>query len=416
MTKDSLVSFRRTLHKNAEPGFCEIGTASRIEEKLEKLPLTILKGERVQDTSHVGAYPDVSVRHQWFLRAVDSGVSEERAQFFLNHGTGIVAVLAGDRPGPVWGLRTDIDALPIRETEDASHFPTAEGFNSTNGAMHACGHDCHAAIGVGLLEELSDHHFPGTLKVIFQPAEEGVRGAQTILNTDVADDITKMLAIHVRGEKPVGNITASGTGGMATNKFLIHFAGRSAHASADPQDGRNALLAAASMAMSLMSLPRFSTADTRLNVGTLHAGDNVNIVPAHAEMACEARAANDAVLNELTRRVKLLVSGTAESYEVTPDFQITGTACTMHPDPQLVDAIIDAAKECEQVQFIDRLGDMKGSDDAALFIRNTQQHGGQGAYIHVGADSPAPHHNDHFDAKEDSIGIGIDVLANLIRA
>ncbi|MCI1219572.1 MAG: amidohydrolase [Bifidobacterium sp.] len=416
MQHTDLIQFRRDLHKNAEPGFCEIRTACRIEERLEALPVAILKGERVQSVENVGNYPDELTRRRWYERAVETGADPAKSAYFLEHGTAIVALLEGDSPGPVWGLRTDIDALPIAEAQDERHLPFREGFSSQTGAMHACGHDCHASIGLGVLEALQDRHFPGVLKVIFQPAEEGVRGAQTILNTDIADDITNMLAIHVRADAGIGQVTASVTGGMATNKFAVHLAGIPSHASGAPQEGRNALLAAAAMALSIMALPRFSTADTRLNIGTLHAGDNVNIVPGHADMTCEARATDDDVLLELVRRVETIIDSTAAAYEVGVQRKITGKACTMRPDGELVDKIIRAAEAAPETRTIVRSAMMGGSDDANLFIRNAQRRGGMGAYINVGANSPAPHHNNYFNPDESCIPLGVHVLENLFRA
>lgn len=411
-----LISLRRDLHRHAEPAFCEIRTACLIEEVLKGLPVTIKVGPEVQDLTGVGAYPSESTRRGWRDRAIASGADSSRADYFLNHGTAIIAVLEGSRPGPVWGLRVDIDALPITESDDASHFPAAEGFRATNGAMHACGHDCHATIGIGVLESLSDHDFPGTLKVVFQPAEEGVRGAQTILNTSAVDDVHQMLAIHVRGDYPKGSVVGSVEGGMATQKLQVDYEGIASHASAAPEQGRNALLAAAASALSIMALPRYSNADTRLNVGTLHAGDNVNIVPAHATMICEARADDDDVLLDLVERVRGAIAGTAVAYDVKATTTLIGSACTMSPDTELVERIVELARQMEIVRDVVDLAPMTGSDDAHLFIREVQRRGGIGAYINVGAESPAPHHNPFFDVDETCIPVAVDLLDRLIRS
>ncbi|GAB3918167.1 hypothetical protein GCM10011575_35150 [Microlunatus endophyticus] len=380
------------------------------------MPVTVLKGRDVQDLAGVGAFPDEPTRGAWRDRAIATGLDPERAEFFCEHGTGLVAVLHGSRPGPVWGLRTDIDALPIAESDDVAHFPAAEGFNSIDGVMHACGHDCHAAIGVGVLESLSDRDFPGTLKVIFQPAEEGVRGAQTMLNAGVADDISRMLAVHVRGDSPVGTVIGSVSGGMATQKLRVRFTGRASHASGAPEQGRNALLAAASSALSIMALPRYSTADTRLNIGTLHAGDNVNIVPANATMTCEARADDDDVLLDLVARVRGIIEGTAHAFGVEASIEVTGLACTMQPDAELVQTIVDAASGMDLVQAVVATAPMFGSDDAHLLIREVQRRGGLGAYINIGAGSPAPHHNPFFNPDESCIPIAVDLIEKVIRS
>lgn len=416
MDREHLITFRRDLHQYAEPGFLEYRTAGRIEAALAGLPIVIRSGPDVQDLSGVVNYPDQTARDHWAGLAISNGADPERTDYFSRHGTALVAEVTGNRPGPTWALRTDIDALPIQEAGDDQHLPAKNGYNSTTGAMHACGHDCHATIGVALLHRLSDHDFPGTVRIFFQPAEEGVRGAQTMIDAGVLDGVDRMLGVHVAGGKPTSAIVGSVIGGMATRKLAVTFRGVAAHASGSPQDGRNALLAAATASLSIMSLPRFSGTDTRLNVGTLHAGDNVNIVPALAEMTCEARAADDEVIEDLTARVQQVIAGAAAAYGVQQQTVITGRAVTISPDAELVDKIVGAAQGLGGLPEIVRHAPQGGSDDVNLMIRGVQANGGQGAYINVGANSPAPHHNPYFSPDEESIFTAVDLLESIFRA
>ncbi|MBO0811922.1 MAG: amidohydrolase [Microlunatus sp.] len=416
MDREHLISFRRDLHRYAEPGFLEYRTAGRIEAALAGLPVTIRSGREVQDLSGVVNFPDRATRDHWAALAIDNGADPDRTAFFAEHGTALVAEVTGNRPGPTWALRTDIDALPIREADDDHHQPAADGYNSMTGAMHACGHDCHATIGVGLLHRLSDHDFPGTVQIFFQPAEEGVRGAQTMIDAGVLDGVDRMLGVHLSGAKPTSTIVASVVGGMATRKLAVTFRGLAAHASGSPQDGRNALLAAASASLSIMGLPRYSGTDTRLNVGTLHAGDNVNIVPALAQLTCEARAADDEVIDDLTDRVRQVIAGAALAYGVEQQTVITGRAVTITPDDELVDRIIAAAEQLDGIPEILRHAPQGGSDDVNLMIRGVQADGGQGAYLNIGANSPAPHHNPYFSPDEESIFTAVELLESLFRA
>ena len=204
MDVEQLVAFRRELHRNPEPAFVEIGTAARIEQAIEGLPIRVLTGKAAQDLSAVVNFPSPETLDEWAARATASGAPEERVRYFRENGTALVVDLVGTRPGPRWGLRVDIDALPMRESSDATHFPVANGFAAKNGAMHACGHDAHATIGVGLLHRLADRDFAGSLRILFQPAEEGVRGAQTMIDAGVADEIDHMLALHMAGDMAVG--------------------------------------------------------------------------------------------------------------------------------------------------------------------------------------------------------------------
>ncbi|MET7330924.1 amidohydrolase [Nonomuraea sp. NPDC005650] len=415
MDIEELRAFRRELHRNPEPAFVEIGTAARIARAVEDLPVSVLTGKDAHDLSPVVNYPSPRTLGEWAARAVDSGIPPEKARYFRENGTALVVELAGVRPGPRWGLRTDIDALPIRESADPAHFPAANGFAAVNGAMHACGHDANATIGVGLLHRLADRDFAGSLRVLFQPAEEGVRGAQTMIDAGVADDIDIMLAVHMAGDLDVGHVVGSFTGGMATRKLKVDFTGRASHAAGAPESGRNALLAAAMAALAIMAIPRYRSADTRLNVGTLVAGEGVNIVPSSAVMTCEARATDDEVVDELVDRIRSIVDGAARTQDVAAALAITGRSATVSPDDDLVDRIVEVAGGRPGVTEVTRTQAFAGSDDANLLIRHVQRRAGKGAYLMIGAGSPGPHHSADFDVAEESIPIGIDLLESLIR-
>jgi aminobenzoyl-glutamate utilization protein A len=416
VNNEQLSAFRRELHRNPEPAFVEFGTAARVEAAIEGLPVTVLTGRDAQHLEPVVNFPSPSTMDEWEARAIASGVPAERARYFRRNGTALVVDLEGNRPGPRWGLRVDIDALPMRESTDPTHFPAAHGFASVNPAMHACGHDTHATMGVGLLHRLADHDFPGSLRILFQPAEEGVRGAQTMLDAGVADGIDRMLAVHVAGDTPLGTVVGSFTGGMATRKLKVDFTGKASHAAGTPEAGRNALLAAAMSALAIMAIPRFGSVDTRLNVGTLVAGDGVNIVPSTATMTCEARATVDATVDELVDRVRSIVEGSALAQGVAVTLALMGQSATVRPDDELVDLIVETAKARSAVEAVERTRSLAGSDDANLLIRHVQQRGGQGAYVMVGASSPGPHHSATFDVDERAIPLGMDVLESLIRA
>jgi aminobenzoyl-glutamate utilization protein A len=413
---EQLRAFRRELHRNPEPAFAEIGTAARVERAIAGLPVAVLTGKEAHDLSAVVDYPSAATLERWEADAVAAGVAPERARYFRENGTALVVDLEGSEPGPAWGLRVDIDALPMGESTDPAHFPAANGFGATNGAMHACGHDANATIGIGLLHRLADHDFAGSLRVLFQPAEEGVRGAQTMIDAGVADGIDRMLAIHMAGGLPLGTLVGSFIGGMATRKLRVNFDGRASHAAGAPEAGRNALLAASMSALAIMAVPRFSSADTRLNVGTLVAGDGVNIVPSSAVMTCEARATDDTVVDELVDRIRTIVAGTAAAQGVEADVVVMGQSATLSPDDELIDRIVGVATVQTAVADVIRTQTLAGSDDANLLIRHVQSRGGQGAYIMIGASSPGPHHSATFDLAEDAIAIGIDTLEALIRS
>jgi aminobenzoyl-glutamate utilization protein A len=220
---------------------------------------------------------------------------------------------------------------------------------------------------------------------------------------------------HVEGGRDLGEVVGSFTGGMATRKLLVNFTGQASHAAGAPEAGRNALIAAATAATGIMGIPRFSTADTRLNVGTLNGGDGVNIVPSSAVMTCEARATDDDVVEEVIARIRAVIAGASLACGVEHDIAIMGQSATVKPDEELIDLIMAVAEAHPDVRKLHRTQALAGSDDANLMIRHVQQRNGWGAYIMVGAASPGPHHSAKFDADEAAIPLGIDLLESLLR-
>ena len=236
-----------------------------------------------------------------------------------------------------------------------------------------------------------------------------------MIDARALDGIDHMLAIHVAGGMPFGEVVGSFTGGMATRKLLVNFSGRASHAAGMPEAGRNALIAASTGAIGIMGIPRFSTADTRVNVGTLIAGDGVNIVPAAATMTCEARATDDEVVEEVTARIREIVAGASLAQGVEHDVAIMGQSATISPDEEMIDLLVNAFSKHPKVGKVHRTQTFAGSDDANLMIRHVQLHGGIGAYLMVGASSPGPHHSATFDADERTIPLAVDVLETLLR-
>jgi aminobenzoyl-glutamate utilization protein A len=173
-----VVAVRRDLHAHPELGFTEIRTAARVEMALRALGWTIRSGRDVFDATGLPGLPALPVLESAADRALADGVPAELVTRLAGGHTAVIADLVGSRPGPRVALRFDLDALPITETDSADHRPWRHGFASCHaGVMHACGHDGHVAIGLALAAALSTHDFPGSVRMPFQPAEEGVRGA-----------------------------------------------------------------------------------------------------------------------------------------------------------------------------------------------------------------------------------------------
>lgn len=417
MTLVEMRDIRQRLHAHPEPGFLEFHTAEVVAEQLDLLGLEYLTGAAAMDVTAIMDRPTPSDREEWGRRAVERGVPAQQVEALAQNGTAIVAILRGNRPGPVWGLRCDIDALPIAESHEPEHLPWRQGFASSTPYMHACGHDGHTAIGLGVLDRLQDRDFAGELRIFFQPAEEGTRGAAPMLAAGVADDVERMLAFHLRADVPLGTVIGGVENYKATTKWKATFTGEPAHAAGAPEKGRNALVAAAHATLGIQGMPRFATTDTRVNVGTFHAPGSANIIPAEATITYEVRAeANDAV-GDMNRRAEAAVEGAAQMHDVQVETAMYGRAVNTTPDEAMLDLIESASATVPAVTAFSRRGRLKcGSDDAHLFIHAVQRDGGIGTYLGIGAQNVgAPHHSANFDIDEAALAVSADLLAATIR-
>ncbi|KQT94140.1 peptidase M20 [Marmoricola sp. Leaf446] len=415
MTLD-VVALRREIHAHPETAFREVRTTARVAEVLTGLGLEPRTGSGVLERDGIVDYPDDATLDGDAERAVATGADATWVEAVRRDGAALVVDVTGSRPGPTWALRFDTDALPIVESEEAGHVPAREGFRSTFArGMHACGHDGHVAIGLGLAERLRDDpDFAGTVRFLFQPAEEGGRGARAMLAGGALEGVDRFVALHLGLDLPLGHVVGGAVGAFATTKLRARFTGVASHAAAAPQDGRNALAAAAAGTLAVLAQPRWSTTDTRVNVGTLRAGDGVNIIPAWAELTAETRALDAAVQDEMTARVTAALQGAAASYGCEVTVTPTGGSTTMESDEAVADALRGHAADLGLTA--ETFGPMGGSDDASLFLAEVQRHGGSGSYVMVGADNPAPHHNPAFDVDERALAHGLDLLERLVRA
>ncbi|MCU1633304.1 MAG: hipO [Micrococcaceae bacterium] len=417
MQPDRIIALRRQFHAHAEPGFLEYRTASVILAELRSRDIPVTTGAGAIDVARIALPPTQAEQDEWGRRAVEAGTPADDVAYFQQHGTAIIAELQGNRPGPTWGLRVDIDALPVEEESADDHAPAAGGYRSVTPYMHACGHDGHAAIGLALADRLHDGDFPGRVRILFQPAEEGVRGAQPMIDAGVTRGVDRMLAVHLGGNLPTGTVVGGVTDAMATTKWTARFEGEASHAAAAPELGRHALAAAAQATLAILGLTRFAAADTRVNVGTFHADGSANIIPAVATITYETRSTSNDVLDDLNRRAEAVVQGAAQMYGVTVTSKTYGRAAVSQPDDDLLEGLARAADNVPAITtFTPKGASGGGSDDAHLLIRAVQEAGGLGTYVFVGASNPAPHHHRRFDVDENAIVIAVDLLENLFRS
>jgi aminobenzoyl-glutamate utilization protein A len=412
-----VVAVRRDLHAHPEVGFTEIRTAARVLDALERLGVPVRTGPGVADVSGLAGLPSAPELAAAADRATALGVPPQLVARFSGGATALVATLPGDRPGPAVGLRFDLDALPVAESDAPGHPPADGGYASrTRGVMHACGHDGHVAIGLALAARLADGNFPGTVRLLFQPAEEGVRGAAPMVAAGAVEGLDALLAVHLGFGLDTGALALRTTHLVSTTKHLVTFTGAAAHAAQAPERGRHALLAAAATALTLHTLPAASPVGTRVNVGRLEGGTATNIVPASAELAYETRAPDPAAQVDLDRRAAEVVAGTALAHGVDVVGAVTGRAVSAETDDAVADAVGRAAAGIPGVTDVRSSAPLRASDDASLMMEAVQAAGGTAGYLLVGSTGRGAHHAPDFDLDEAALLPAVDLLEAVLRA
>ena len=413
---DSLVDLRRTLHRHPEPAWCEFYTTATLVEALR---------ERDLDELHVGpdAYgdddrmslPDEETRAEWRERAVEAGADADLVERMDDGNTGAVAVVRnGD--GPVVGLRVDIDGLPIEEADEDGHHPAEAGFRSETGWMHACGHDAHATVGVGVIDAVLDSDFSGTLKVFFQPAEERGSGGGPMARSPHIEDVEYLYAVHVGLDHPTGEIVAAVGGFLAVSGFEVEFTGSPAHAGAHPEEGDNAIQAMSEAITSMYAIPRHGDGATRVNAGVVGGGTAANIIAESARMEAEVRGATTELMEYMWEETGTVIQNCAEMHGVDAERSRNSRAPSAESDEELARFVADAAKEVEGVDSVLDYDDLGGSEDATYLMNAVQENGGKACYIGLGTDHPDGHHTSKFDVDEASLRIGVETLGGAIIA
>mgnify|MGYP000321240406 CR=1 FL=1 len=411
---ERLRTLRRDLHRHPEPAWCEFYTTARLVDELGDTADELIVGPEFLDADARMSVPDEATLAEWRERALDAGANEGTVDSLGDGQTGLVAVLdRGD--GPTVGLRVDIDGLPREESTDEGHEPVAEGFRSETGAMHACGHDAHAAIGVGVLEAVAESDFSGTLKVFFQPAEEVVGGAKAI-RAEHLDDVDDLLAVHIGLDHPTGEVVAGVTDFLAVSQFHAEFAGEPAHAGGHPAQGKNAVQAMAAAVQNLYAIPRNEDGPTRINAGVVEGGTASNIIPEHASIEGEVRGETTELMTYMRERADDVLEHAAGMHDCEYSIERTGEAPSAENDDALVDIGYEVAGSVSGVSSRLRTAPLGGSEDATVLMRRVQETGGKAAYVCVGTDHPGGHHTATFDVDEPSLAVGVDWLSAAIEA
>jgi amidohydrolase len=373
--KDQLVTIRRDLHAHPELAFQEVRTAGVVANKLNAL------GYEVQ-----------------------TGVGK----------TGVVGLLEGTKPGngKTVLLRFDMDALPIQEAVDVPYK------SKNDGVMHACGHDAHTSIGLGVAELLAKHRdaWSGTAKFVFQPAEEVVGGALAMIKDGVLDGPKPdhSLSLHVWSMDEVGRIEMrDGATMAAADGFKIAVRGRGTHGAA-PHMGADPIVAAAQIVLALQTIVSRNVDpldQAVVTVGYIRGGSAQNIVPDVVELGGTTRAFKDELITFMRERIRTVVESTAKALGVEAD-----VAFPEHFNPATVNnsavaqVVRDSAVELFGNQLVSSDHQTMGAEDCSHFLRAAP-----GAYVFVGAGNKAkgitePHHSPRFQIDEDCLPIATALM------
>lgn len=413
MIEEELIRLRRHFHKYAEPAWMEFLTTAKIIEELKNYNLDLYYGKEIYFNKRMGL-PEKSILESYKNSISISDI--EKKEEILDSYTGLIAVLDTKKIGPNIGFRFDIDANELCESNSLGHLPNILNFSSKNSfAMHACGHDAHMSIGIELAKILASNikKLKGKIIFIFQPAEEGVRGAYSLMNNPIIDKLDYLAGMHIGMDVKSGEIGVGSHGFLATKKIDIIFKGKASHAGASPEKGHNALLAASSAVLNFNSLAQHSMGEARINVGKLNAGSGRNIIANKAKIEMEIRGENDHIISYLYDGVNRIVEGSAISYDCSYEIEIKGQAPSLISyDEEFIKNLRNFYKE-KSYKLVD--ANLKGSEDIAYLLNEVRKAGGKTVHFILGSNLKDSHHSEEFDINEKDMIRGVDLMVDFVK-
>ena len=435
--EQELIKLRREFHQYPEPGWMEMRTSARIAELLESYGCDqVLMGTEVCKADARMGVPEESLLEQHYKEVNALGqVSEEKLKKTRGGFTGVIGILHGKlseertasekaseraSENQVLAFRFDIDALPVTECEDKDHFPEKQGFRSIcPGYMHACGHDGHATIGLGVAKVLMSikDQLHGTVKLIFQPAEEGVRGAKSIVDNGHLDGVDYLIGSHVTNKKeddPAVVIPGS-YGSLATTKYDVIFHGKSAHAGGSPEVGRNVMLAVGTAILNLYAIPRHSGGVSRVNVGTVVAGSGRNVIADEAKMEIEVRGETTEINEYMKNYAVNIIESAAKMHGCTCEMKLMGAANSLTSSEALMERV---KRVCEEDLHLPVAKEMSsknsGSEDVSYMMNRVQEQGGQATFMRVLTHEAGPGHSRIFDIDEQVLPNAVKIFCGVV--
>ena len=376
-----LVETRRDFHRHPEVGHQEFRTTAKIKEVLTGL------GARLQEL------PGLK--------------------------TGAVGILEGQPGGPTLALRADIDALPMAELNDVPYRSVHDGI------MHSCGHDCHAAVMLGVAKRVVESGLlptlRGRLKFIFQPAEETAGGAEGMIEAGALDNprVDRILALHMNNDLSAGRVGLyRGISHANTDTFELVIQGKGVHG-ALPNEGIDPIVAGAHFVAALQTVVARDVDPLEaavISVGQFSAGTAPNIIPGTARLAGTVRTFKTEVRDLVMRRLQGMAESLRASFRVEVDYRFIPGVSSVRNDEMVTADLYQAAVKVLGPENVTYLSPKMGGEDFGLFTERVP-----GAFMRLGSANPArglvhKGHSPHFDVDEQSLPIGVEVITQAVRA
>lgn len=387
--ESKVIEWRRDFHQNPELSNREFKTAEKIAKHLKSLGLQVTTG----------------VAH-----------------------TGVVGLLQGELPGKVLALRADIDALPVTERNDLPYKSevTATFLNKETGVMHACGHDTHIAILMGVAEVLSKHKdkINGTVKFIFQPAEEGPPpgeegGAKLMIKEGVLENpkVDAIFGLHINSGTEVGTIKYKEGGVMAAvERFTINVKGKQTHGS-QPWSGVDPIYISSKIIDGFQSIisreARLTDEAAVITVGKITSGVRFNIIPESAEMIGTVRTLDPDMRKMIIKRMKEMASTIAKAYGGEAEVVFESFTDITYNDPDLVAQMLPSIKKTAGDNNVVYTKATTGGEDFSYFQNHVP-----GFYFFLGGKTKGntqafPHHTPDFKIDDSGLLLGVETFVQM---
>jgi amidohydrolase len=381
---------------------------------------------------HLHQFPELSNREFKTSKFVEERLRALGLEMRTNVAkTGVVAILKGGEPGPVIGLRADMDALPVTERNALSYLSKEKSqYNGqTVGVMHACGHDAHMAMLLGAAEVLTSmkSKIRGTIVFIFQPAEEGAPdgeegGAKLMVKEGVMDNpkIDAIFGIHINAQTEAGKIRyKSGSFMAAADWFTIRVKGKQSHGSqpwlgVDPVAAASQIINGLQMIVSRRS--ELTKAPVVISVGRINAGVRENIIPEELVMSGTIRTLDSKMQKDVHEKVKTTAEKIAESFGATAEVTFDTKTLVTYNTPDLVKKMLPSLEKSAGAKNVSEMDWTTGAEDFSYFGEKAPAF-----FFYVGGMKPgedpaktAAHHTPDFFIDDSRLDVGVKAFCNLV--